>query len=106
MSDQNYALYYPTLEFRDYEWLWAAALLWDRIYKIVPEGYEPEEPDNVAVLMEEGEVGIPIRPEKYAKDVANEFKKKLESRHWEASAVRTDFSEDKEYINFTKVKWM
>ena len=36
----NYALYYPTIEFQNYSWLWSASLLWDRIYRIVPESYE------------------------------------------------------------------
>src|SRR6266576_3973995 len=41
VNKMNYALYYPTIEFQDYAWLWSASLLWDRIYRIVPKGYEP-----------------------------------------------------------------
>ena len=38
----NSILYYPTIEFRheDYQWLWNAALFADKIYRIVPPGYE------------------------------------------------------------------
>ena len=40
LMDKN-ILYYPTIEFNaaDYEWLWRAALLWDKVYRIVPDGY-------------------------------------------------------------------
>ena len=40
----NSILYYPTIEFRheDYQWLWNAALFADKIYRIVPPGYELE----------------------------------------------------------------
>ncbi len=47
----NYTLYYPTIEFRNSRWLWSAALLWDRIYRIVPEGYEPQDPRNIQVIV-------------------------------------------------------
>lgn len=86
-SDHNYALYYPTIEFVDYEWLWSAALLWDRIYRIVPSSYEPADPDNVKVLVEAGEIGIPIRPDAYTRQVADEFIDRLESGEWTAAAL-------------------
>jgi hypothetical protein len=87
MPDYNYALYYPTIEFQSYEWLWAASLLWDRIYKIVPENYIPDEPPNVLELQDEGEIGIPIYPKEYAKQIADEFVEKLESSDWDAAAL-------------------
>lgn len=86
----NYALYYPTIEFIDFQWLWNAALLWDRIYRIVPSGYQPEDCDNVRVLTEAGEIGIAIHPDKYAADVATEFIGKLDSGGWTAAAVDRD----------------
>lgn len=89
----NYALYYPSIEFQNYEWLWSASLLWDRIYRIVPEGYEPDEPDNVRALTEAGEIGIPIRPDAYVRPLAEEFLLKVESGRWDAAALVFDVPE-------------
>src|SRR5580700_7572398 len=89
----NNALYYPTIEFQDYEWLWSAALLWDRIYRIVPEGYEPDDPENIQILAEGGEIGIPLRPGPYTKDTADEFLGKISSGDWDAAALEFDMDE-------------
>jgi hypothetical protein len=42
-------LYYPTIEFQvnDYPWLWMASILWDKVYRIVPDGYDLHEPRNI-----------------------------------------------------------
>lgn len=60
----NSILYYPTIEFRheDYQWLWNAALFADKIYRIVPPGYELNEPRNIRELCSTGEIGIPLSP--------------------------------------------
>ncbi len=99
----NYALYYPTIEFEDYAWLWSASLLWDRIYRIVPEGYEPSEPENVRILTEDGDIGISIRPSSYAKEVAQEFITKVESREWPAAALECNVPEVYARIHKDKV---
>jgi hypothetical protein len=106
MAEHNYALYYPTIEFQEYEWLWGASLLWDRIYKIVPERYEPDEPPNVLELLEEGEIGIPINPKEYAHAVADEFVEKLSSPQWDACALSYspgDSTEDYRRIHKNKI---
>ncbi|WP_312648995.1 hypothetical protein [Aminipila sp.] len=45
-------LYYPTIEFqfKDFQWLWTSALLWDKVYRIVPDGYQLQEPRNIQEL--------------------------------------------------------
>ncbi|WP_221028902.1 DUF6236 family protein [Actomonas aquatica] len=82
----NSALYYPTIEFQDYRWLWTASLVWDKIYRIEPEDFRAAEPDNVRILCEEGDIGIPLRPGRYAQDVAGEFMDGVNSRKWDAAA--------------------
>lgn len=99
----NYALYYPTIEFNDYEWLWSASLLWDRIYRIVPSGYQPEDCDNVRSLTEAGEIGIPIRPEQYSAKVADDFIAKLENGEWSAAAVETEIPKEYAKLHQDKV---
>ncbi|MBN1545713.1 MAG: hypothetical protein JW902_03545 [Syntrophaceae bacterium] len=89
----NYSLYYPTIEFQDYTWLWSASLLWDRIYRIIPEGYEPDEPENIRLLLETGEIGIPIRPDAYTKETAKDFLDKVDSGQWSAAALEFEIPE-------------
>lgn len=93
MNNPNYVLYYPTIEFQDYRWLWSASLLWDRIYRIVPENYNLDEPRNIQCFTETGEIGIPIRPDSYAKKVAEEFLEKVEFGNWSAAALEFDVPE-------------
>lgn len=71
----NSILYYPTIEFQksDYKWLWSASLLWDKIYRIVPSGYELHEPDNIRILCESGDIGKPLSPATYANAASDEF---------------------------------
>jgi len=89
----NNALYYPSIEFQDYEWLWSASLVWDRIYRIIPDGYEPDDPENVQILTEAGEIGIPLRPGPYAKETSDEFLDKIKSGDWDAAALEFDMDE-------------
>lgn len=101
---KNSALYYPSIEFGNYEWLWSASLLWDRIYRIVPNSYVPEDCENVRILFEEGgEIGIPLSPDKYKKEVADEFLKKLDERKWDAAALSFDIPKEYAKIHQDKV---
>jgi len=99
----NYAIYYPAIEFQNYEWLWSAALLWDRIYRIVPSNYEPDDPINIRILCEDGEIGIPIRPDNYAKEIADEFIIKLNSEDWNAAALELNVPDDYAKLHKDKV---
>ncbi|MCD6440809.1 MAG: hypothetical protein J7L86_03350 [Candidatus Marinimicrobia bacterium] len=99
----NYALYYPTIEFRDYSWLWSASLLWDKIYRIVPKDYTPEDPENVRILAEAGDIGVPIHPDNYAKKIAKKFIEKIYSGEWEAAALEFDIDEAYQRIHHDKV---
>lgn len=100
----NSALYFPSIEFRDYRWLWTSALLWDNIYRIQPDGFTPDEPDNVKALCEEGDVGIPLRPALYAGAVAKEFMDKVNSGRWGAAALdRNSINADYAKIHHDKI---
>jgi hypothetical protein len=100
---QNYALYYPTIEFQDFEWLWSAALLWDRIYRIIPKYYKIDEPENIRLLTETGEIGIPIYPDSYIKETAHDFLEKVESGEWSAAALEFEIPEAYARIHQDKV---
>ena len=96
------ALYYPSIEFGDPRWLWAAALIWDRIYRIVPRHYSPEDSENVKRLCESGEIGAAIHPDPYTKLVSEQFKEGLESGRWNAAALTLDI--DQEYARLHEDK--
>jgi hypothetical protein len=100
---QNSALYYPSIEFANPNWLWCAALLWDRIYRIVPKGYEPEDSENIKILCESGEIGIPLDPGKYAAAVAKDFIDQLENGGWDAAALDRDIPEEYTRLHPDKV---
>jgi hypothetical protein len=99
----NNALYYPTIEFTDYLWLWSASLLWDRVYRIVPRGYKPNDPSIVLSLMESGEIGIPIHPNDYASSIAEEFSSRVNSGEWNASALSLEISNEYRRLHRDKV---
>jgi hypothetical protein len=93
-TEINSALYYPRIEFDDPRWLWTAALVWDKVYRIVPDDYTPEDSDNVKALCADGDIGIQIRPGLYAKEVADEFIANLHDKKWQAAALEKDRLED------------
>ena len=101
-SPTNSALYYPQIEFGDYRWLWSAALVWDKIYRIEPDNFTPEHPDNIKELCDGGDIGIPIRPKEYAKTVAEEFKTNITTGKWQAAALEKN--QVKEYARIHQDK--
>lgn len=98
-------LYYPTIEFNtdDYEWLWRAALLWDKVYRIVPDGYRLNEPRNIQELCSTGEIGIPLCPRRYSADASKKFIKQLESGDWQAAALEFDIDDVEKYRQYTRL---
>ena len=98
------ALFYPTIEFKDPKWLWTSALLWDRIYRIVPNEYIPKDSRNILELMEDGTIGQPIDPSLYASDVADEFIDKYNGTDWHAPALGNYKLMSNKYINLHKDK--
>lgn len=93
-------LYYPTIEFkrRDYNWLWNASLFWDKIYRIVPPGYNLNEPTNIKELCSTGEIGIPISPLKYASKASEDFLDFIEENRDKAAALSLVDSDEVELI--------
>lgn len=54
-------LYYPSIEFQSEEWLKKALLFWDHVYRIVPEGYTPDDSYEVKAFIDNGLVkNIPV----------------------------------------------
>ncbi|MCM1534024.1 MAG: hypothetical protein NC099_05165 [Corallococcus sp.] len=53
-------LYFSSIEFdkNDYYWLTQASLLWDKIYRIIPSHYEPNDDSFIKELCSTGEIGV------------------------------------------------
>ncbi|EGT3599406.1 hypothetical protein FT888_04070 [Clostridium perfringens] len=73
MNENNFTLYYPTIEFKNPLWLWSASLLWDKVYRIVPKGYKPKDCENIRRLIEESDFIKAIDPKQYSKESVEEF---------------------------------
>lgn len=86
--NENCALYYPSVEFRNPIWLRQACLIWDYIYRIVPNGYTPKDDEFVKGLIDEGIIIniIPSDMNEVLKKVANKFMSLLNCGYWEAAA--------------------
>ena len=102
-------LYYPTIEFApsDYEWLWRASLLWDKVYRIVPDGYMPADPPEIQELCSTGEIGIKLSPNSYSSKASTSFIDKLNNRDWQAIALQyadDDLRQFKDYAKLHKSK--
>lgn len=47
-------LYFPSIEFKSDEWIKSSLLYWDKIYRIVPQGYKPRDSVLVQTVCQHG----------------------------------------------------
>ena len=99
----NATLYSPTIEFANKEWLWNACLLWDKVYRIVPEGYIPNDRDEIRTLIEDKSVIANIAPEKYATEIFEDFKKVMDKSKWACALSEADYM-DNNYVKLHEGK--
>lgn len=95
MPDLNFALYYPSMEFRNTAWLKGMLLFWDGIRRIVPESYTPNDVDEVKPFLE-AEIIKSIDPREDAAKIADEFRNKLEKQYTAAALSYMERPEDHE----------
>nr|WP_294865311.1 hypothetical protein [uncultured Pseudogulbenkiania sp.] len=50
------ALYYPSIEFNDLDALKRSLLVWDRVHRIVPAGYQPEDQPEISTAVQSGAI--------------------------------------------------
>ena len=48
----NATLYYPNIEFYDSTWLKASLIIYDKIFRIVPRSYSPDDSDEVKIAVD------------------------------------------------------
>ncbi len=86
MAGLNLALYYPSMEFNNVDWLKGMLLFWDGIRRIVPNSYKPYDNYDVEAFIDAGIIES-IDPGKDAANIANEFRDKLENLYNGAAAL-------------------
>jgi len=50
----NSILYYPHIEFQNEAWVKSSLLLWNHVYRIVPDDYTPMDSDEIKALIDAG----------------------------------------------------
>ena len=71
----NSILYYPHIEFQNEAWVKSSLLLWDHVYRIVPEGYSPNDSDEIKALVDEDLVRDIKLDDKDREETVEEFLK-------------------------------
>lgn len=66
-------LYYPHIEFQNEAWVKSSLLLWDHVYRIVPDGYIPNDSDEIKNLIDSDLVRNIKLDNKDREDTFNEF---------------------------------
>lgn len=76
-------MYYPHIEFQNEAWVKSCLLLWNHVYRIVPEGYTPNDSDEIKALVDADLVRNIKLDDKDREDTFDEFLKlcdKIENR--------------------------
>ena len=88
----NSILYYPHIEFQNEAWVKSCLLLWDHVYRIVPDAYIPNDSDEIKELVDEDLVRSIKLDDKDREDTFDEFLKlcdKIEG-HMPAGLIPSD----------------
>ncbi len=75
LFEQDTILYYPTIEFQDETWVKSALTFWDKIYRIVPRGYYPNDSEEIYIAKQEGLIEDIFLSADDLKNTAIEFEK-------------------------------
>lgn len=86
----NAAIYYPSIGFTDAEWLLRASLLWDKIYRIVPQGVVPNDDESIKPLIDSGEIGINLAPPNDLENLTDKFLSEIENFNAAAFSFTVD----------------
>lgn len=95
------ALYFLSIEFQNEDFLRRSLLYWDKIKRIVPEGYLPNDSDFIKELTDAGMVQNIVVSYNTLEVVADRFVSQLKSPNRAAGLSLTSYnlhSDDKEYV--------
>ena len=88
----NSILYYPRIEFQDEAWVKSSLMLWDHVYRIVPDDYIPNDSDEIKALLDEDLIRNIQLDEKDKSETCDEFLKLCDrlEKHMPAGLVPSD----------------
>lgn len=96
------ALYYPHIALKNSRLIKAMALYYDNIYRIVPSHVEPDDPEELKPLLEEGHIGKKINPLEYVDETSHQFLEKTDE--WTAAALSHNDDEEKSIVRLHSQK--
>jgi len=73
ISGYGIALYYPYIHLQDENWMKVAALYYDELRRIVPEGYRTQDSDIVRLLNDRFQFIKDLHPGRESKEIAGDF---------------------------------
>jgi hypothetical protein len=86
----NSLLYYPTIEFQNRSWFKSSLTIWDKLYRIVPNGYYPKDSDEIKEAIDHGLIeNIILQPEDL-KEASDGFFSFLESLEFNPSGFSAE----------------
>lgn len=96
----NKILYYPNIEFNSETWLKTTLLFWDEVYRIVPDGYKPNDSAEIYIAKRNGFIKDIVLSEEDIKQAAIEyegFMNSIEFKPWgiDASLYEVRLHSDK-----------
>jgi len=104
--DMSHALYYPTIEFQDEDVIKRSLLVWDGVFRIVPEGYAPSDSEEIREAEASGalhRIQISQREKADAADgfltMYEEWRSPNNVRSWPAGLDSSTFTR----LNFEKI---
>lgn len=94
------ALYFPSIEIQSLSWLRASLLMWDHVYRIVPDNYAPHDSNDVRAAVDAGFLRTISLQEADRREAGESFERMLE-----AAPVMPDAFQDDEPvpIHFGKI---
>ena len=104
----NDILYYPHIEFHSAEWVKKSLMFWDHIFRIVPDGYSPQDSDEIKPFVDAGLI-INVNLENEDKiEVTKRFtrlcKKMVSNNYRPAGLMGYDDEDEEEYEMVSKNK--
>jgi len=98
----DYVLYFPSIEFQTDNWVKSSLLYWDKIYRIVPENYEPKDSKLILEAQEKDLIRNIILDEKETRDSGDQFLKFIDKLEQLPAGLDTG-SEGTSYVHEDKI---
>lgn len=101
-------LYFPSFHFPSDEWAKLAALYWDKVYRIVPDGYKTPRDTRTVIALVDNEVLLNLQPEHFFRElieITRIFSRFIEEHEYElAKKYSVANSPILESINIMKIE--